>query len=188
MEDSEIDALVGVDSKGIVKDEEIKGTIRNIFNWSSEGKSEKEISQYLNMDLRDFKSLCKQYPIFLGAMSKGKAMAKMMVSASMYELAIGGKKIKKLVPVTTCEYNENGKMISKTTTYANVETELPPDFNAQKYILSRKDPKNWGDDVVIEEEKIYKKQIEPLTSEDKARLVKLNKARKIKEAREEMNE
>lgn len=140
-------------------------TLENVVKWSLNGSSQKEIASNLELSEKEFSTLLRVSPALMWALSKGEELAQIYLSATAYELAIGGKKIKREVLGTVREYDENGRI--QKTYQVPVETsyELPPDTSMMKFLLTSHIKNRYGDLKKALEEEEMRKVVDSLDAE-----------------------
>lgn len=166
-----------------------KQVIKNIYEWSINGKNHNEIAQYLSLTKKEFDDLLHQYPEMMGAMVKGKEFANTMLSMSMYEMAMGKRTIRRQVPVKEDVY-EDGKKTGTNTKLVWVEEEIPANvkFNALKFLLENQVPQVYGKMNKEKDENEYAKALSNLSEADKKALILIEKNEHIKTVKLEKRE
>lgn len=166
-----------------------KQLIKNIYEWSINGKNHNEIAQYLSLSKKEFDDLIHKYPEMMGAMVKGKEFANTMLSMSMYEMAMGKKTVKRQVPVKEDVY-EDGKKVGTKTNVIWVEEEIPANvkFNALKFLLENQVPQVYGKMIKEKDENEYAKALMNMSDADKKALILIEKNEHIKTTRLEKKE
>lgn len=171
-----------VDGLGMEIDNDlIKKVVANVYEWASEGKNKKEIAQYLNLSKKEYDDLLHKYPVVLGAMVKGKEFANLLLSMSLYEMALGKQTIKRQVVVSRTEYDEDGNKKSVPDTMW-VEEEIPANvrFNAMKFLLENKVPEAYGKANKEKDENEYAKAFMNMSDAEKKALMLIEKHEHIK--------
>ena len=72
-----------------------KSTLSNIASWALNGDSDNEIRQHLDLNKHQFAILCTVCPTLVVIMDRSRAMADLIVAGSLFQTAVGGKRIKK---------------------------------------------------------------------------------------------
>lgn len=146
-----------------------KSTLANIAGWSLNGESDAEIRKHLDLNKHQWAILCTICPTMLMVMQHSRAMADLIVAGSLFQTAIGGKRIKKQVPVKYKKYDENGRPYEEDYKIIEIEEELPPNPMLLKFLAENKLGEQFGDKKGVDDKKI-KDFVESLTPEDKALL------------------
>lgn len=157
--------------------------VHNIARWVSSGMTDRDSLAYsLKITRKELDSWCVKYPEVIGAISIGEKVLNMKVGLTLGQIALGGYRTKKQIPIRLSEYNEYGRKIRDYVEVVTVEEETPPNFNAIKYILDNKESFDWGTKKEMQrEEEKQKKIIETLSQEDT-----LNVLNMIKKTQEEI--
>ena len=87
-------------------------TLMNIGKWCLDGKSEYEIKQNLELSDSEWRYLLKTCPAIVVIMQHSTAYADMIVGGTLFQTAVGGKIIKKKVPMKVRDYVE-GKIVGE---------------------------------------------------------------------------
>lgn len=158
-----------------------KTMLINISKWALNGESDEEIRQNLDLTMTQWKTLITVCPSLLMIMEHSRSLADVVIAGSLYETAIGGKKIKKQMPVKVKDYNEQGRVIGEHYETYEYEEELEPNAYLLKYLAEHKLSEKFGDkkidntreykDIVesmsVEDEKLFSKSIESVIDGDK---------------------
>lgn len=156
--------------KGDVGDFQMsKSTLSNIAGWALNGDSDAEIRKRLDLNKHQWAILCTVCPTMVMIMQHSRAMADLVVAGSLFQTAIGGKRIKKQVPVKYKVYDENGKVEREEYKIVEIEEELPPNPMLLKFLAENKLSEQFGDKKGVNDKKI-KEFVESLTPEDRALL------------------
>lgn len=156
--------------KGDVGDFQMsKSTLSNIAGWALNGDSDAEIRKRLDLNKHQWAILCTVCPTMIMIMQHSRAMADLVVAGSLFQTAIGGKRIKKQVPVKYKVYDENGKVEREEYKVVEIEEELPPNPMLLKFLAENKLSEQFGDKKGVNDKKI-KEFVESLTPEDRALL------------------
>lgn len=156
--------------KGDVGDFQMsKSTLSNIAGWALNGDSDAEIRKRLDLNKHQWAILCTVCPTMVMIMQHSRAMADLVVAGSLFQTAIGGKRIKKQVPVKYKVYDENGKVEREEYKVVEIEEELPPNPMLLKFLAENKLSEQFGDKKGVNDKKI-KEFVESLTPEDRALL------------------
>ena len=140
-------------------------TVRNISEWALNGNSDNEIRNKMSLNRHEWKILLNVCPLILVIMKETRAMADVVIAGSLFQTAIGGKRIKKLVPKTVKEYDEKGRVCSEHLETVEVWEELPPNPILLKFLAENKLSDKFGDKKVDNSEE-YKKLLDRFTPEE----------------------
>ena len=152
-----------------------KSTITNIAEWALNGNSDSEIRQKLSLTKNQWAILVTICPTLLLVMKESRALADVVIAGSLFQTAIGGKRIKKQVPVKFKIYDENGKVDREDYKVIEIEEELPPNPLLLKFLAEHKLSEKLGDNP-IDKESNYKKMVESLKPEELAIIEAMKKA------------
>lgn len=157
-----------------------KSTINNIAEWCLNGDSDNEIRQKLDLTKNQWSILVTICPTLLLVMKDSRALADVVIAGSLFQTAIGGKRIKKQVPVRVKEYDcnpETGKswVSGEHTEVIEIEEELPPNPLLLKFLAEHKMSEKLGD-VKVNGDSEYKKIVDSLTPDERAMIEAMKKA------------
>ena len=157
-----------------------KSTINNIAEWCLNGDSDNEIRQKLSLTKNQWSILVTICPTLLLVMKDSRALADVVIAGSLFQTAIGGKRIKKQVPVRVKEYEcnpETGKswVSGEHTEVIEIEEELPPNPLLLKFLAEHKMSEKLGD-VKVNGDSEYKKIVDSLSPEERAMIEAMKKA------------
>ena len=152
-----------------------KSTITNIAEWALNGESDNEIRKRLDLNKTQWSILVTVCPTLLLVMRDSRALADVVLAGSLFQTAIGGKKIKKQVPVKYKKYDDKGKPYEEDYKIIEIEEELPPNPLLLKFLAERKMNEKLGENQ-IKNESDYKKMVENLTPEERALIEAMKKA------------
>ena len=157
-----------------------KSTITNIAEWALNGNSDSEIRQKLSLTKGQWAILVTICPTLLLVMKESRALADVVIAGSLFQTAIGGKRIKKQVPTKEKIYQwneETGKswVVGEKTVIVEVEEELPPNPLLLKFLAEHKLSEKLGDNP-LNNESNYKKMVESLKPEELAIIEAMKKA------------
>lgn len=160
-----------------------KSTIMNISEWCLNGESENEIRQRLSLTKNQWAILVTVCPTLLLVMKESKALAEIVLAGSLFQTAVGGKRVRKQVPIREKIYEwdeKSGKswVVGEKTSIVEIEEELPPNPMLLRYLAEKKMNEKMGE-VKINNESAYKKMVESLTPEEKAMIEAMKKASEI---------
>lgn len=147
-----------------------KQTLKNIFDWACDGKSDKEIAKFMSLTKKEFEEMKAKYPEIIGVMAKGEVYANTQLALSMYELAVGGKTMYKQVLATETIYDDYGKKVKTVQKPITIKYQLEPNFYAQKFLMEHKEPKTFGSE---KREEKQNEVVEEVGQMDKNDLYKL---------------
>lgn len=118
-------------------------TLMNIGKWCLDGKSEYEIKQNLELSDSEWRYLLKTCPAIVVIMQHSTAYADMIVGGTLFQTAVGGKIIKKKVPMKVRIY-EDGKIVGEKYEYVEVEEETQPNPYLLKFLAENKLSEKFG--------------------------------------------
>ena len=147
----------------------IKQTVKNIYVWATNGKTQTEIAKYLTLSKTEWEELNRKYPETLGAFVKGKEFANTMLSMSMFEMALGKQTVRRQI------LNKEGEPVW-------LEEDIPPNvrFNALKFLLENQVPQVYGKQHAISDQNEYAKVLATLSDAEKQALMLIEKKETIK--------
>ena len=168
-----IDDMVGMmidklKAEGIETLNITRKTLLNIGKWFLDGKSQFEVQQNLELTYAEWQYLLKVCPQVVTIMQHSTAYADMIVGASLLQTAIGGKVIKKKVPMKMHKYQIiDGKsiVVGEYIEMVEVEEETQPNANLLRYLAEHKLSEQFGDnkkDLTQE----HRQVIDALTEEE----------------------
>lgn len=152
-----------------------KKTTENVVRWALKGASMREIAENLELSKKEFDVLLSSSPALMWALQKGEALAQVYLSMTAYEIAIGGKRVKKEVLSTIRERDENGRVVKEYQVPVEVSYELPPDSAMMKFLLQNHIPNRYGDIKKQKEDEEMRTIIDQLSDEDKINISKYGK-------------
>ena len=118
-------------------------TLLNIGKWCLDGKSEFEIKQNLELSDSEWRYLLKTCPAIVVIMQHSTAYADMIVGGTLFQTAIGGKIIKKKIPLKVRDYCE-GKVVGEHYEMIEVEEETQPNPYLLKFLAENKLSEKFG--------------------------------------------
>ena len=154
------------------KDEEtkIKRIAENIFKWSVGGKDSATIMGYLGLTQAKYDELMASYPLFVGAMAKGKEYANSLMGMTMYEMAMG------------MEYEEE-VIVKYSDTYEKVRITKRIDPSVQlralQYLMENKMGDVWGKERKEKDESDIKEIVRGLSVEERKQVLDAMRKKKI---------
>lgn len=155
-----------IDIDGKLGDFEITHkTLRNIAEWALDGKSQFEIAHNLELTTLEFQYLIKVCPAILLVMEHSQAYADIVVAGTLFQTAIGGKKIKKKIPLKIRDY-EDGKVVGEHYEMVEVEETTEPNPMLLKYLAEHKLSEKFGD-VIKDSSQEHREIIDNLTDEER---------------------
>ena len=160
-----------------------KSTINNIAEWALNGDSDNEIRQRLSLTKNQWAILVTICPTLLLIMKDSRALADVVIAGSLFQTAIGGKTIRKQVPVHVKEYEYDEAKGRSYVSGEHIEMveqveELPPNPLLLKYLAEHKLSEKLGE-TTTNKENDYKKMVESMTAEERALLEAMKKASEI---------
>ena len=162
----DIDSVnIALDNAGIKKLDLSQKTLMNIGKWCLDGKSEFEIRQNLELSLQEWNYLLRTCPAIVAVMQHSMAYAEMIVGGTLFQTAIGGKVIKKKVPMKVHEYNEYGKVCGEHYEMVEVEEVTQPNPYLLKFLAENKLSEQFGSKKV-DNSKEYKDIIDTMTEDE----------------------
>lgn len=149
-----------------------KSTLSNIASWALNGASDAEIRKNLDLNKKQWSILVTICPALLIIMENSRAMADMVIAGSLFQTAIGGKRIKKQIPVKVKDYDfdpKTGKswVIGEHTEIKEIEEELPPNPLLLKFLAENKLSEQFGNKKSEKNDRL-KELVNSLSAEDKA--------------------
>jgi hypothetical protein len=144
-----------------------KSTLANISGWALNGETDAEIRKHLDLNKHQWSILCSVCPTLILIMDRSRAMADLVVAGSLFQTAIGGKRIKKQVPVKYKVYDENGKVEREDYKIVEVEEELPPNPMLLKFLAENKLSENFSERKTDNTDRM-KELVDSLSPQDKA--------------------
>lgn len=149
---------------GISKIEISEKTLNNIAKWLLDGKSEFEVRQNLELSVSEWAYLLNTCPAIGVVMQHTTAYADMVVGATLLQTAIGGRIVKKKIPLKVRDYCE-GKVIGEHYEMVEVEEETQPNPLLLKYLAEHKLSEKLGDNKK-DNAKEYKDIIDNMSEEE----------------------
>ena len=176
---TDIDFVNQMIKKGGIDDFAIsKSTLANISSWALNGDSDQVIRKKLDLNKHQWAILCSVCPSLILIMDHSRAMADLVVAGSLFQTAIGGKRIKKQVPVKYKVYDESGKVEREEYKIVEIEEELPPNPMLLKFLAENKLSEQFGDKRGVDDKKI-KDFVDSLSPEDRALLEAARKSSEL---------
>ena len=169
------DVNMALKSQGIDKLQISKKTLVNIGKWILDGKSEMEIRNNLELTSQEWAYLLKNCPALVIVMQKSTAYADIIVGGTLLQTAIGGKVVKKKVPIKIKDY-EDGKVIGEHIEYYEVEEETQPNPMLLKFLAENKLSEKFGGKTP-DNSKEYHDVIENMSEEQLKAIEEYNKSR-----------
>lgn len=160
-----------------------QSTLSNIAGWALNGASDQEIRKNLDLNKHQWAILCTVCPTMIMIMQHSRAMADMVVAGSLFQTAVGGKRIKKQVPVRVKDYDYDEKtgkswVIGEHIEIHEIEEELPPNPVLLKFLAENKLSEQFGDKKPNRNEKL-RELVDSLSPEDKALIEAARKSEEI---------
>ena len=151
-----------------------KSTITNIAEWCLNGDSDAEIRNKLSLNKNQWAVLVTVCPTLLVIMRESRAIADVVLAGSLFQTAIGGKRVKKQVPLKYKVYDADGRVEREDYKIVEIEEELPPNPLLLKFLAERKMNEKLGDHQNIVDSN-YKKMVDSLTPEERALIEAMKK-------------
>ena len=152
-----------------------KNTLTNIAEWVLNGDSDNELRKHLSLNKNQWAILVTVCPTLLLVIKETRALADVVIAGSLFQTAIGGRRIKKQVPVKVKKYDSNGKVYEEKYEVVEVEEELPPNPLLLKYLAEHKMSEKLGENATIKDND-YKQMVNSLTKEELALIEAMKKA------------
>ncbi len=144
-----------------------KKTLENIATWCLNGEDEEKIKANLELTNKEWIILINACPEIIEIMQDSYLVADIVVAGTLYQTAIGGRKIKKQVPLKIKDYDDNGKVIRERYEIYTLEEELPPNGFLLKFLAENKMSDNFSSKNHNDRAKDYSKYITSMTDEEK---------------------
>ena len=157
-----------------------KTTLLNVSEWALNGKSDEEIRKSLDLRPKQWATLLSICPVLILVMKDSRALADVVVAGSLFQTAIGGKRIKKQIAKTVKEYEYDEKTHKNYVVGEHLETievweEMPPNAYLLKFLAEHKLSEKFGGKPVDNNQE-YSKILESLTPEQLA-IIEMEKGR-----------
>ena len=130
-----------------------KSALANISSWALNGESDKDIREHLDLTEHQFAILCTVCPTLLLIMERSRAMADLIVAGSLFQTAIGGKRIKKQQAIKVGDYVD-GVKVGEHVEKVWLEEELPPRPELLKFLAENKLSEQFGERKGVDDSKI----------------------------------
>lgn len=162
-----------IEQSGTLEDFEMnKSTLSNISEWALNGKSDEEIRKNLALTPKQWGVLVHICPVLVLVMKDSRAMADVIVAGSLFQTAIGGKRIKKQVAKTVKDYEYDEKtgksyVVGEHLETIELEEELPPNPILLKFLAENKLSEKFGGKPV-DNSSNYAKILDEMTPEQLA--------------------
>lgn len=155
-----------------------KSTITNIAEWALNGESDNEIRKHLDLNKNQWAILVTICPTLLLVIKETRALADIVIAGSLFQTAVGGRRIPKQVPCKYKIYDADGKVIGEDYKIIEIWEELPPNAILLKYLAEHKMSEKLGENAQAKESD-YKKIVDSLTKEERALLEAMQKANEL---------
>ena len=160
-----------------------KSTIYNISEWALNGESDNEIRKHLDLNKDQWAILTTICPTLLLVIKETRALADIVIAGSLFQTAVGGRRIKKQVPVKEKIYEWNEKtgkswVVGEKTKVIEIEEELAPHPLLLKYLAEHKFSEKLGENAQ-KNDSDYKKIVESLTPDERALIEAMKKASEL---------
>lgn len=157
-----------------------KATLLNISEWALNGKSDEDIRKSLDLRPKQWATLLSICPVLILVMKDSRALADVVVAGSLFQTAIGGKRIKKQIAKSVKEYEYDEKTGKNYVVGEHLETievweEMPPNAYLLKFLAEHKLSEKFGGKPVDNNQE-YSKILESLTPEQLA-IIEMEKGR-----------
>lgn len=166
---------IALKSQGIDKLQISKKTLVNIGKWILDGKSEMEIRNNLELTAQEWAYLLKNCPALVIVMQQSTAYADIIVGGTLLQTAIGGKIVRKKVPMKVKDYAD-GKIIGEHYEFVEIEEETQPNPMLLKFLAENKLSEKFGGKTP-DNSKEYHDVIENMTPEQIKIIEEYNKNR-----------
>lgn len=157
-----------------------KTTLLNISEWALNGKSDEDIRKSLDLRPKQWATLLSICPVLILVMKDSRALADVVVAGSLFQTAIGGKRIKKQIAKSVKEYEYDEKTGKNYVVGEHLETievweEMPPNAYLLKFLAEHKLSEKFGGKPVDNNQE-YSKILDSLTPEQLA-IIEMEKGR-----------
>lgn len=154
-----------------------KRTLMNIAEWALDGKSQFEIAHNLELTPLEWQYLMKICPAILIVMQHSRAYADVVVAGTLFQTAIGGKVIKKKIPMKVKDYDvdEKGRSIVVGEHYEMIEVEEVTEPNPMllKYLAEHKLSEQFGKESTDNSQE-HRGVIDAMTEEERKLFEEMN--------------
>lgn len=135
-----------IEQNGKLDDFEMnKTTLLNVAEWALNGSSNEEIRKKLDLSPTQWGILVSICPTLLLVMRDSRALADTIIAGSLFQTAIGGKRVRKTVAKSVTEYDERGKPCGQHLESIELWEELPPNGDLLKFLATHKLSEQFGD-------------------------------------------
>lgn len=141
-----------------------KTTLLNISEWALNGNSDEEIRKRLELTPTQWKFLVSVCPTMVLVMRDSRALADVIIAGSLFQTAIGGKRVSKQVAKSVTEYDDKGKPCGQHLETIELWEELPPNADLLKFLATHKLSEKFSDKQTDRSED-YSKVLDKLTPE-----------------------
>ena len=177
-----------IEHNGTLDDFEMnKATMMNIAEWALNGKSDEEIRKKLDLKPNQWGLLLQICPTLILVMQHSRALADTIIAGSLFQTAIGGKKIRKQLPKPVTEYDERGKPCGQHYEIIEVWEELPPNPILLKFLAEQKLSEKFGE-AKVDNSKHYQEIVNNMTPEQIALMEMAQKGGALDEHKERTEE
>ena len=172
----DIDFVNGIiEQNGELGDFEMnKSTLSNICEWALDGNSDDEIRKKMALTPKQWQLLVAICPVLLLVMRDSRAVADVVIAGSLFQTAIGGKKVRKTVAKNVTEYDERGKPCGQHLETIELWEELPPNPQLLMFLATHKLSEKFGDKRVDDTDHL-KRIADTLTPEQMALIEQMNR-------------
>ena len=152
------------------EDAKIKRIAENIFKWSVGGKDGATIMGYLGLTQAKYDELMASYPLFVGAMAKGREYANSLMGMTMYEMAMGMEYEEE----TVVKYSDSFEIVK-------LKKRIDPSvqLRALQYLMENKMGDVWGKERKDKDESEIKEIVRGLSVEERKTVLEAMRKKKI---------
>ena len=150
-----------------------KKTLTNIAKWALDGKSQFEIAQNLELTKKEWSYLCKICPSILFVMQHSQAYADVVVAGTLYQTAIGGHKIHKIMPIKVKDY-DYGRVVGEHIEMVEYDEVQPANPYLLKYLAENKLSEQFGK-IKTDNSKEHRDVVDVMSEEELKLIEKLGK-------------
>ena len=150
-----------------------KQTIQNIADWALNGASNTEIRNRLELNQNQWRLLLSICPTLVYVMRDSRELADMVIAGSLFQTAIGGKRVKKLQAKAITDYDDRGKPCGQHFETVEIWEELPPNPRLLEFLATHKLSEQFGKEKV-DKSKEFRAMVDRFTAEER-NLIELSK-------------
>lgn len=119
--------------------------VDQVYNYALLGATDSQLAGFFNVAESTINLWKKKYPDFVGALTRGKALADAQVANSLFQRATGYS-----CPETKVNVYEGQVILTDVTKH------YPPDTTACIFWLKNRQPKLWKDRIEVKEESVVR--------------------------------